>query len=227
MKPKINFSKMLFLLFHNPAFRLNLSLFFGIIINFFYIASNLSSAALGSIWSASLTVYHGLFLLIRSSLILSRRRCKTENQIRKVCFAVGIILLFLDLAAAGVMIYSVRIGKPLTYSGITLLGFLIYTAYSLSVSIIGIKKYANDNQPLHFVAKNMTLASALMSVFNLQYSVLVTIGASLELINRAIALIGFSIFFVIIVLAVRMVVKNLPKSSKICRNSYNVYSGDE
>ena len=228
MKNKLTPKWLIYSIITNPLLRLRLSLFLGIIINFFYIAGNLSSAIIDrNIWSACLTFYHGLFLLIRFALILSERGCDTEQRIKNVCFSVGIVLLFLDLAAGGVMIYSVQGKKVVTYSGMTLLGFLIYTAYSLTVSVIGMKKYANDNQPLHFVAKNMTLTSALMSVFNLQYSILVTIGASYRIINKTIALLGFTIFFLIVLLAVRLVYKNAPRSSKICRNSYNAYSGEE
>jgi hypothetical protein len=107
------------------------------------------------------------------------------------------------------MIYTIRKGSAVSYSGGVLLGFVIYTAYALSSSILGMKRHANDNQPLQFAARNMTLAAALMSVFNLQYSLLVSMGASSYIIDRIIALSGFSIFFVIILLAIRLVVKNL------------------
>ena len=113
------------------------------------------------------------------------------------------------------MIYTIRSGRVVSYSGVVLLGFVIYTVYSLASSLVGMKRHLNDNQPLHFAARNMTLAAALMSVFNLQYSVLVTLGASYYIIDRIIAISGFSIFFVIILLAIRLVVKNLPRGSKI------------
>jgi hypothetical protein len=110
------------------------------------------------------------------------------------------------------MMYTIRKGGAVSYSGRVLLGFVIYTVYALSSSILGMKRHANDNQPLQFAARNMTLAAALMSVFNLQYSLLVSMGASSYIIDRIIALSGFSIFFVIILLAIRLVVKNLSGS---------------
>ena len=185
------------------------------IVNFLYIASNLSSAFLSrNIWSAALTVYHSLFLVTRFYLISAKHSCKTHRHISRVCFRTGIFLLFLDSSAGAIMIYTIRSGRVVRYSGMVLLGFVIYTVYSLSSSIIGMKKHLNDNQPLHFAARNMTLAAALMSLFNLQYSVLVTLGASSYFIDRIIALSGFSIFFVIILLAVRLVVKNYNINSK-------------
>lgn len=216
MKKHINVSKIFSLFLTSATFRLSLSLFFGMIINFFYIAGNLSSAFLyRNIWSATLTVYHSLFLIIRFYLISAKRRCNTEEEIRGVCLRTGIFLLFLDLAAAAMMIYTVRKGSSASYSGVVLLGFVIYTVYSLTVSIVGMKRHSNDNQPLHFAARNMTLAAALLSVFNLQYSLLITLGASSYIIDRIIALGGFAVFFVIIILAVRLVVKNTVACSKI------------
>ena len=216
MNNRINVSKIFSLFLTSATFRLSLSLFFGMIINFFYIASNLSSAFLyRNIWSATLTVYHSLFLLIRFYLISAKRRCKTEVKMKNVCLRTGICLLFLDLAATVMMAYTIRSGRVTRYSGVVLLCFVIYTIYSLTVSIVGMKRHSDDNQPLHFAARNMTLAAALMSVFNLQYSLLATLGANSYIIDRIIALCGFGVFFVIILLAIRLVVKNLPQGSKI------------
>lgn len=197
----------------SPIARLSFSLFFGMIVNFIYIAGNLFAALNHkSLWSATLTVYHSLFLTLRFYLLSSSRRCKDDRQISQVCLRAGILLLFLDLVASIMMIYTIRRGSAVSYSGGVLLGFVIYTAYALSSSILGMKRHANDNQPLQFAARNMTLAAALMSVFNLQYSLLVSVGASSYIIDRIIALSGFSIFFVIILLAIRLVVKNLSGS---------------
>ena len=216
MKISNRLSKVLSLLFTSATFRLSLSLFLGMIINFFYIAGNLSAAFLyRNTWSATLTVYHSLFLLIRFYLISAKRRCRTDAEIKRVCLRTGVFLLFLDLAATVMMAYTIRLGRVTSYSGAVLLGFLVYTVYSLTVSIVGMRRHSNDNQPLHFAARNMTLAAALMSVFNLQYSLLVTLGASSYIIDRIIATCGFGVFFVIILLAIRLVVKNLPNSSKI------------
>lgn len=199
------------LLLKNPTLRINISLFFGMIINSLYIAGNLASALLyKNIWSATLTAYHSLFLTIRFYLLSARRISGRELEAKPICFRVGIILLFLDLAATAMMVYTVRSGSLAEYSGIVLLGFLAYTVYSLTSSVLGMRRFANDNQPLHFAVKNMTLTAALMSVFNLQYSVLVSLGTELEVIGRIIALVGFCIFFVIISLAVRLIVKNAP-----------------
>ena len=212
MKIKKYFS----LFISSRTFRLGLSLFLGMIINVFYISGNLFSAFFHrSVWSATLTVYHSLLLVIRFYLISSKRRCKTKAEISRVCLRTGVFLLFLDLTAGAMMVYTIRSGRVTSYSGMVLFGFVIYTVYSLTSSILGMKRHANDNQPLHFAARNMTLAAALMSVFNLQYSVLITLGASYYIIDRVIAFSGFSIFFVIILLAVRLVVKNTLPSSKI------------
>ena len=216
----------IWLLFKSKSLRLKLSLLGGMIINTLYIAGNLATAFLyRNIWSATLTIYHSIFLIIRFYIISSSRKTLSNIESRQVCFRVGIFLLFFDLAAMAIMVYTIRMSRPTEYSGVVLLGFLIYTVYSLTFSVLGIKKHSNDNQPLHFAAKNMTFSAAMMSVFNLQYSVLVSFGASSYVIDRIIALGGFCVFFVIISLAIRLVINNAKGGSKICRISYTAYSG--
>lgn len=197
------------LFFSSPSFRLHLSLFGGMIMNFLYLAGNISSVFINrNLWSATVTFYHMILLIIRSYLLSARRLESESERARRVCLRVGIFLLFLDIAASVMMVYTVRRGYSMNLSGIVLLGFVCYTAYSLTSSVLGMKKWANDNKPLHFAARNMTLAAALTSVFNLQYSLLTTIGAPSDRIDGIIALGGFLVFFVNILLAIRLIVKN-------------------
>jgi hypothetical protein len=58
---------------------------------------------------------------------------------------------------------------------------------------------------VQFVAKNITLSTSMMSVFNLQYSLLSLVGASLKIIGRLIFLGGVVVFFVILVMSVRLI----------------------
>ena len=216
MKKALTFGKILTRIFSSDVIRLNLSLFGGMILNFVYIAGNLASAFVyRNIWSASLTVYHGMLLLLRFYLISARKKCRTDRQIKTVCLRTGIFLMFLDLAATIMMIYTIRIGSQTSYSGIVLIGFAFYTVYSLSVSIRGVKKHSNDNKTLLFAIRTMTLTSALLSVFNLHYSILVTVGVSPYIKNRLVVVLGLFVFVTTILLSFRLVVRNLPMSSKI------------
>ncbi len=201
------------ILISSPALRLDISLHFGLIMNIVYIVENFASAILyRSVWAATVTVYHSLFVAIRAYLIRSRRLSEmgevSPREIQRICFRVGVILLLLDFSALLLMLYTVSQDRHAEYSGIVLIGFLIYTVYSLISSVYGMLKWSNDNKPLHFAARNMTLAAALMSVFNLQYSLLVSLGASYDFIGRANAVGGFLVFSVIILLSLHLIIKS-------------------
>lgn len=202
------------ILISSPALRLDISLHFGLIMNVVYIAENLASALIyRSVWSATVTAYHSLFVIIRAYLIRSRRSAEmgevSSDRINQICLRIGVILLLLDFSALGMMLYTIRRGRHVEYSGIVLVGFLIYTVYSLISSVHGMQKWSNDNKTLHFATKNITLAAALMSVFNLQYSLLSSIGLDSASILRVGTAGGVIIFFTIIFLAYRLIVKNI------------------
>ena len=211
---KAGFIKSLFaILISSPAIRLELSLLFGLFMNIVYIVENFASAIIyRSIWSATVTVYHSLFVAIRAYILrwrgLSEEQEATPSEIHRICLRVGVILLLLDFAASIMMLYTVLQDRHTEYSGIVLIGFSLYTVYSLVSSVLGMFKWSNDNKPLHFAARNMTLAAALMSVFNLQYSLFISLGADSAMIGRANAVGGFLIFIIIILLALHLIIKN-------------------
>ncbi len=194
--------KMLFL---NHTARLNIYLLFGTLINLIYIFANIFSAfAYQSVWSATLTAYHLTLIIIRI-YILSQSKNSNSEKISSLCFRVGLLLLFLDLASAILMIYSLRRGLYSSYSGVLLLGFLSFSVYSVTKSFIYMKKHENENKYLHFVARNISLSTSLMSVFNLQYSLLSFLGANSYVTTRAIFLCGAIVFSVILTLSVRLI----------------------
>ncbi|MBE6532737.1 MAG: hypothetical protein E7676_04415 [Ruminococcaceae bacterium] len=208
---------MIAILIASPAIRLDISLFFGLLMNLVYIIENLAAAIIQhSVWAATVTVYHSIFVAIRAYILRSRRLYDMDEaspeKINRICLRVGLILLLLDFSALSLMLYTMRLGRHTEYSGLVLLGFLVYTVYSLGSSIYGMFKWSNDNKPLHFAARNMTLAAALMSLFNLHYSVLSSLGAGADFIGRAGAAGGFLIFFIIIMLSLHLIVKSTRQS---------------
>lgn len=198
--------KLILNLIKSPSTRLRFSLFFGAIINLVYLAGNLASALIySSLWSATVTVYHFMLMIIRM-YILYMGRVEQKNSLF-VVFRVGIFLFIIDILAALMMAYTVNVGSSIHYGGLVLLFFLFYTVYSLTSSFFGMKKWKNDNKPLHYAARNMTFAAALMSVFNLQFSLFSTIGLNSAIKEKMIRLGGFAVFFVMIFLSFRLIIR--------------------
>lgn len=197
----------------SPAIRLDLSLLFGLLMNLVYIIENLATAIFQrSVWAATVTVYHSLFIALRAYILRSRRLDEVGKmgsaKIHRICLRVGVILLLLDFSASALMLYTMRLGRHTEYSGVVLFGFVLYTAYSLCSSINGLIKWSNDNKPLHFAARNITLAAALMSLFNLHYSLLSSFGLDSDFIGRIGAAGGFLVFFTMILLALYLIFRS-------------------
>lgn len=194
--------------------RLKFSLISGILLNLFYIIGNIASTFLyGSIWSATLTIYHLTLVMIRLYLLSAKSGSERENNSAIICLRVGILLLFLDLSAAVMMMYALHMSSFVRYSGLILLGFIGYSAYSF-ISSLRVMRREESHAGVQFVAKNISLSTSLMSVFNLQYSLLSLVGASLKIIGRLIFLSGVVVFFVILVMSIRLIRMGL-RSSRI------------
>lgn len=206
----------------NPGIRLYFSIFIGLIVNVIYIGTNIHTALMHrSFWSSAITVYYLLFVVLRLYLLWANKR--EERAVMRCCLTVGIFLLLLTLSAGVIIAYSVVVENSVKYSGYVLLAFFVYATYALSTSVVGMKKWLNDNKPLHFAARSVTFAAALMSAFNLQYSLMVSLGLPSATVKRANAIGGFIIFSTIATISVALVLRSAKglKISKICRNSYN------
>ena len=196
------------LLLFNRAARLSFTLVCGVVINIAYILINIfSAAAYRSIWSATVSIYHLILIIIRIYLLSARGASKKGLNSDRLLFRVGVLLLFLDLVMASMMVYTVRQASFASYSGVVLFAFLFYALYSLIISVKTIKNRVNDNNHLQFAAKNISLSTALMSVFNLQYSLFSFLGADDILIGRVVLVGGVSVFSVILFLSVRLIKK--------------------
>lgn len=186
--------------------RLNISLALGLSLNLIYIVGNLASAFIyKSVWSATVVLYHLTLIVIRLYLLSTRGSATRRGGIGSVCLRVGLLLLLLDLTSAFMMLYTVRRGSFVRYSGIILLGFVVYALYACISSVAVMKRREGESEGLLAVAKSISLSTALMSIFNLQYSLLLLIGANMRLVARIVMLVGVAVFFVMLSLSVGLI----------------------
>jgi hypothetical protein len=196
------------LLLVSPAARLSFTLVCGVLLNIAYVASNVVSAFIyHSVWAATVSIYHLILIVIRIYLLSERKMTDGKKNIDRLLFRVGVLLLFLDLVSGSMMVYTVRQGSFVRYSGIVLFAFVFYAVYSLFVSVRAVKVHNDDGNHLRFASRNISLSTSLMSVFNLQYSILSLLGADAILTARSILLGGISVFSVILFLSIRLIRK--------------------
>ena len=185
--------------------RMNISLTLGALFNFVYIAGNSASALLyRNPWSATLTAYH-LVMITTRLYLLSAARHSEEKKIYRICHRVGVLLLLSDLAAAFMIIYTLQRGTHSSYSGIIFLGVLSYSVYSLTSSLLAIRRHRGENKYLHLTARTISLSTALMSIFNLQHSFFALIGADSRASSILMLLVGVGAFSTILVMSIRLI----------------------
>ena len=200
----------------SPAVRLDISLIFGLFMNLFYISVNLFPAIrYGSAWSLAVTVYYAVLVLMRLFLLSARRLAGSVGEdaarLCASCRLVGRLLLLFDTAIAAVMVYTVADGKIIDYPWYIFIGFGIFTVYSVSGSLVGILRSLKNNAPHTLAARNLTLAAALLSVFNLEYTLLVSLGVERNTVMLVNFLCGALSVILIGFLAVRLIAVSTEK----------------
>ena len=186
--------------------RMNISLTLGALFNFVYIAGNIASALLyRNPWSATLTAYHLVMITTRLYLLSAARHSAEKGKIYRICHRVGVLLLLSDLAAAFMIIYTLQRGTHSSYSGIIFLGVLSFSVYSLTSSLLAIRRHRGENKYLHLTARTISLSTALMSIFNLQHSFFALIGADSRASSILVLLVGVGAFSTILVMSIRLI----------------------
>lgn len=194
----------------SPAVRLDISLAIGLLMNVFYIAVNLLPAVrYRSAWSLAVTLYYAVLVLMRVSLLGAHRLAHSVGddavRLSASCRLVGRLLLLLDAALAAVMVYTVSDGRIINYPTYIFIGFGIFTAYSVTASLVGIFRSIKNRAPHALAVRNLTLAAALLSVFNLEYTLLISLGVDMRLVTLVNLLLGSLSVALISVMAIRLI----------------------
>ena len=175
--------------------------------NLLYVVSNiLSGVVYKSFWYFSLTICHMLFLSVRFYLF-SKTKGK-EPAIRSsliISKRVGSFLVILDALAIALCFYSFLVDEG-ARQGVTMLYPLgIYTAYSIIISLYGIFISQKNKIPTYLAYRNITLTTALFSLFNLVYSALHSFGKNTLISSLLLTAIGSFVFTFSLSLALYLV----------------------
>ena len=163
-------------IFTDRTLRLRITLAAGLLFNLAYVLYNLLPALLyGSIWAISSTVYYLSVAIVRAVLIYRARR--TASPYRTV-LRIGIALLVLDAAIVLMIAYTAAQGRTLPYPPYYVVGYALFTLYSLTSSSVRILSSLRRDAPIAFATGNLTLTVAITSTYSLQHSLLVALGAT-------------------------------------------------
>lgn len=159
-------------------FRAVVSLYQGFIINFIYIIIKLVSGILyRSAWFIALAIYYFLLALMRLLLIWRVNIQDERSKLRRYRLC-GIMLLFMNQALAGIVIFMVHQNKGFNYPGMLIYAMALYAFYAVILAIINVVKTRHHNSPILSAAKMINLVAAMVSILSLETAMLAEFGGN-------------------------------------------------
>lgn len=193
-------------------FRAETGLYQGFFINLLYAGIKMFSGILyRSVWFITLAVYYILLAVMRASLLHYVRKAGkdkvSEWKRYRLC---GIILLFMNIALAGIVILVIYQNSGFEYPGMLIYVMAMYAFYAAIMAVRNVVKFRKYGNPVMSAAKVINLTAALVSMLSLETAMLTQFGAADDPLFRQImtASTGAGISLVVLGMAVFMIVRS-------------------
>lgn len=203
-------------------FRAGVSLYQGFFINLLYIVMKLVSDILyRSTWFIALAVYYILLAVMRF-LLVRRLNVKDEvSELRRYRLC-GVMLLFMNQALAGIVIFMVHQNQGFDYPGLLIYVMALYAFYAVILAIINVVKTRRHNSPILSAAKAINLVAAMVSILSLETAMLVQFGGNDDpMFRKAMtAATGGGVCTIVIGMAIYMIWQANKNLKKLDLNNY-------
>ena len=196
-------------------FRAEAALYQGFFINLLYAGIKMFSGIFyRSFWFVTLAVYYILLAIMRASLLHFVRAHGNSGENKsaglkryRLC---GIILLFMNIALAGMVILVVHENSGFEYPGMLIYVMAMYAFYATITAVWNVVKFRRYGSPVMSAAKVINLTAALVSMLSLETAMLTQFGAADDPLFRQImtASTGAGISLVVLGMAVFMIVRS-------------------
>lgn len=194
-------------------FRAEAALYQGLFINLLYAGIKMFSGIFyRSVWFVTLAVYYILLAVMRASLLHFVRAHGSAGENRtaglrryRLC---GIILLFMNIALAGMVILVVHENSGFEYPGMLIYVMAMYAFYATIMAVWNVIKFRRYGSPVMSAAKVINLTAALVSMLSLETAMLTQFGAAEDPMFRQVmtASTGAGISILVLGMAVYMIV---------------------
>lgn len=206
----------------DAVFRSEITLHGGLFVNLLYAAINLfSGIRYRSTWFVALAFYYALLSAMRAVLVRYVHRKPVGQDISaelRRYWACGGILLLMNQALVGIIIYMVTQNKGFSYPGLMIYAMAMYTFYITISAIINVIKYRRHGSPVMSASKAISLTAALVSMLSLETAMLARFGSGETEFRRI--MLGVS-GGVICAFVLTMAVYMLVRSTKLLKNLKN------
>lgn len=193
----------------------------------FNIAYALANAVLGILtrawWFVTISAYYIILSVLRFSVVRVSRNRTGKDRVSPLFIKrfSGVLFLFLALVLAGTVILSIVRDEGTKYHEIVMITIALYTFIKLTLAIVNLCKNKKENTPLLQTIRSISFADAVVSLFSLQRSMLVSFpGLTIPEIRLFNALTGAGVCIVLIILGLNLIRKeNKMAKSKIVKMS--------
>lgn len=158
---------------------------------------------LRSAWMGALALYYILLTLMRFLLLRSVRTGSEARKWRRYQ-VVGGIMLALTLALVGVYIITIRRHHIISYPGHIIYAVAAYTFYAVINAVRNIVLHRKLHDPVLLASKDLSLATAAVSLFLLQSALITTFGDDPAFHTLMSGITGLAITALIVGLGVHM-----------------------
>lgn len=211
----------------DAVFRSEIILNCGLIVNLLYAALNLfSGIRYRSTWFIALAFYYALLSAMRAMLArYVHRRTVGENisaefQRYRAC---GIILLLMNQALVGIIVYMVTQDRGFSYPGLMIYAMAMYAFYITITAAINVVKYRKHGSPVMSAAKVVSLTAALVSMLSLETAMLSQFGDGEQEFRRImLAASGGIVCAIVLTMAIYMIARSTKQLKKLKNNNLKI-----
>lgn len=193
-------------------FRAENGLYQGFFINLLYAGIKMFSGIFyRSVWFVTLAVYYILLAVMRASLLhYVRKAGKNKISAWKRYRLCGIILLFMNIALAGIVVLVIHQNSGFEYPGMLIYVMAMYAFYAAITAVRNVVKFRKYGNPVMSAAKVINLTAALVSMLSLETAMLTQFGAADDPAFRQImtASTGAGISIIVLGMAAFMIVRS-------------------
>ena len=161
-------------------FRTEISLYMGFVINLLYIVMKMASGIYyRSLWFISAAVYYILLAVMRFLLFRRGNVRTTVNHLEaelkryRMC---GIILLLMNQALTGIVVFMVHQNKSYDYPGVLIYAMAVFSFYCVIIASVNVIKFRRHGSPVLSAAKVINLVSAMVSILSLETAMVTRFG---------------------------------------------------
>lgn len=158
-------------------------------------------------WFITLGVYYTILGAARVAVLQVRRRAAGDLQLERFAKKItGILLLALSVCLVGVVILSVAEERGVQFHTIIMIAVALYAFSKVGGALWGLIAAGRTASPVAKTLRNLSFADALVSIFSLQRSMLVSFPgltpAEIAMFN---ALTGFGVCLLVCLLGINLI----------------------